>query len=66
MYPSITDFHSPSSLSIKMWVVGGGGGGRVEKHHGEEQINPLSPGVKLQILLLCFHTFRTEAVGRSC
>ena len=29
-------------------------------------INPLSPGVKLQILLLCFHTFLTEVVGRSC
>ena len=28
--------------------------------------NPLSPGVKLQILLLCFHTFLTEVVGRSC
>ena len=25
----------------------------------------LSPGVKLQILLLCFHTFLTEVVGRS-
>ena len=29
-------------------------------------VNPLSPGVKLQILLLCFHTFLTEVVGRSC
>ena len=29
-------------------------------------INPLSPGIKLQILLLCFHTFLTEVVGRSC
>ena len=29
-------------------------------------INPLSLGVKLQILLLCFHTFLTEVVGRSC
>ena len=28
--------------------------------------NPLSPGVKLQILLLCYHTFLTEVVGRSC
>ena len=28
--------------------------------------NPLSPSVKLQILLLCFHTFLTEVVGRSC
>ena len=28
--------------------------------------NPLSPSIKLQILLLCFHTFLTEAVGRSC
>ena len=25
-----------------------------------------SPCVKLQILLLCFHTFLTEVVGRSC
>ena len=29
-------------------------------------INPLSPGIKLQILLLCFHTFLTEVMGRSC
>ena len=29
-------------------------------------INPLSPSIKLQILLLCFHTFLTEVVGRSC
>ena len=29
-------------------------------------VNPLRPGVKLQILLLCFHTFLTEVVGRSC
>ena len=29
-------------------------------------INPLSPGVKLQILLFCFHTFLTDVVGRSC
>ena len=29
-------------------------------------INPLRPGVKLQILLLCFHTLVTEVVGRSC
>ena len=28
--------------------------------------NPLGPGIKLQILLLCFHTFLTEVVGRSC
>ena len=28
--------------------------------------NPLSPGIKLQILLLCFYTFLTEVVGRSC
>ena len=28
--------------------------------------NPLSPSIKLQILLLCFHTFLTEVVGRSC
>ena len=27
---------------------------------------PLSPSIKLQILLLCFHTFLTEVVGRSC
>ena len=29
-------------------------------------INPLSPGLKLQILLLCFHTFHTKVVGRIC
>ena len=29
-------------------------------------INPLSPSIKLKILLLCFHTFLTEVVGRSC
>ena len=33
---------------------------------GVRTINPLRPGVKLQILLLCFHTFLTEVVGRSC
>ena len=27
--------------------------------------NPLSPSIKLQ-LLLCFHAFLTEVVGRSC
>ena len=31
-----------------------------------ERVNPLSPGLKLQILLLCFHTFLTEVLGRSC
>ena len=30
------------------------------------KFNPLSPSIKLQILLLCFHTFLTEVVGRSC
>ena len=29
-------------------------------------LNPLRPSIKLQILLLCFHTFLTEVVGRSC
>ena len=29
-------------------------------------VNPLSPSIKLQILFLCFHTFLTEVVGRSC
>ena len=29
-------------------------------------IDPLRPSIKLQILLLCFHTFLTEVVGRSC
>ena len=29
-------------------------------------INPLSPSIKFQILLLCFHKFLTEVVGRSC
>ena len=28
--------------------------------------NPLSPSIKLQILLLWFHIFLTEVVGRSC
>ena len=28
--------------------------------------NPLRPSIKLQILLLCFHTFLTEVVKRSC
>ena len=27
---------------------------------------PLRSSIKLQILLLCFHTFLTEVVGRSC
>ena len=26
----------------------------------------LSPSIKLQFLLLCFRTFLTEVVGRSC
>ena len=34
--------------------------------HRGSVLNPLSPGIKLQILLLCFHTFLTELVGRSC
>ena len=29
-------------------------------------INPLSPGVKLQVFFFVFHTFLTEVVGRSC
>ena len=29
-------------------------------------INPLRPSIKLQILLLCFHTFITYVKGRSC
>ena len=28
-------------------------------------VHPLSPGIKLQILLLCFHTFLTEVVKIS-
>ena len=28
--------------------------------------NPLRPSIKLQILLLCFHTFITDVKGRSC
>ena len=31
-----------------------------------EWINPLRPSIKLQILLLCFHTFITDVKGRSC
>ena len=30
------------------------------------ELNPLSPSIRFQILLLCFHTFLTEVVGRSC
>ena len=30
------------------------------------QFNPLRPSIKLQILLLCFHTFITYVKGRSC
>ena len=30
------------------------------------QVNPLSPSITLQILHLCFHTFLTEVVRRSC
>ena len=26
----------------------------------------IKPSIKLQILLLCFHTFLTEVVGRIC
>ena len=33
---------------------------------GLSLINPLSPGIKLQILVLGFHTFLTEVVERSC
>ena len=32
---------------------------------GQRSFNPLKPSIKLQILLLCFHTFLTEVVG-SC
>ena len=28
--------------------------------------NPLSPSIKLQIFLLCFHTVLTQVAGRSC
>ena len=31
-----------------------------------DPINPLRPSIKFQILLLCFHTFLTEVLGRSC
>ena len=49
-------------------------GARQALHHhprgkrkvGRSRINPLSPDIKLQILLLCFHTFLTELVGRRC
>ena len=34
--------------------------------HVLRHFNPLSPGVKLQFLLLCFHGFLSEIVGRSC
>ena len=27
--------------------------------------NPLSPDIKLQILILCFHTFLTKVVGEA-
>ena len=29
-------------------------------------VKPLSASIKLQILLLCFHEFITDVVGRSC
>ena len=29
-------------------------------------LNPLRPSIKLQIILLCFHTFITDIKGRSC
>ena len=29
-------------------------------------INPLSPSIKLQVVLLCFRTILTEVVRRSC
>ena len=35
-------------------------------HLGMRAFNPLSPSIKLQILFLCFHTFLTEVVERSC
>ena len=40
------------------------GGSKTTEHYG--LINPLSPSIKLQILLLCFLTFLAEVVGRSC
>ena len=30
-----------------------------------QRLTLLSPSIKLHILLLCFHTFLTEVVGRS-
>ena len=36
-------------------------------HHSNQTVflNPLRPSIKLQILLLCFHTFVTEVVGEA-
>ena len=39
---------------------------RIRHDLERETINPLSPSIKLQILLLCFHTFLTDVKGRSC
>ena len=33
---------------------------------GCDRVNPLSPNIKIQILLSCPHTVRIEVVGRSC
>ena len=40
-------------------------GPRAEPHR-VMYFNPLTPSIKLQFLLLCFHVFLTEVVGRSC
>ena len=38
----------------------------IRVRQGRPIINPISPSIKLHILLLCFHTFLTGVVGRSC
>ena len=43
-----------------------GEGGKLMLAADMAQVRPLSPSIKLQILLLCFHTYLTQVVGRSC
>ena len=40
--------------------------GTVRSERVTARVNPFTPGIKLQFLLLCFHAFLTEVVGRSC
>ena len=61
--PNLADLTQPFRGLLKKYV---------EWHWSERQenafqaINPLRRSIKLQILLLCFHTFITDVKGRSC